>query len=111
MIILGGMFYQTPVMAMMNTNTTLVTVLRQVIMVFLWLNLLSVVVYFIYGLIILCTTRFSHKLGSFTQYLIAVFILAWVAIQFFGPYLAKFLVGLLAFVEQSITYLFLYFFK
>ncbi|MEX0672147.1 MAG: hypothetical protein WD068_02215 [Candidatus Babeliales bacterium] len=112
MIILGGLFYQTPIMTMLHGNPTLITVLREIVMAFLMLNLLSVALYFMMSLFMLFMLRYSDQLRVHTEYadfiLLALFIVVWLIL---APYIQFILFWLLALVEQSIRFLVLYLFE
>ena len=106
MIVLGGMFYQTPLMSLVYGNSTVITVIRQVVMAFLMLNLISVALYFMLSCFMLFSMKYSDQLRTYTQYadfvLLGLFIIVWIVM---APYIQIILFWMLALVEKAITFL------
>ncbi len=110
MILLGGLFYQTPVMGLIQSNTILITVVRKVIVVFLELNLISVVLYFAWGMFMLGTIKWGDTLRAYTQHADLLFFILFFAFYIlFASYLRMILVLMLVGVEAGIKFLFLLF--
>ncbi len=106
MITLGGMFYQTPLMSLVYGNSTAITVIRQVVMAFLMLNLISVALYFMLSCFMLFMMKYSDQLRTYTQYadfiLVGLFIVVWIVM---APFIQTILFWMLALVEKAITFL------